>query len=456
MLRRAAIFRDYIKLLSRRRWLVVVLVMTGVVLYETIEHKVLFGGIGLVPDFVRDVFFYGLVSFFAGNYIFNRLDRLSSAYQQSETSYNSLQKLIQQLAEAQDEREAATIVIQSVRVNLKISGAQLLLSNPSNGSFYLAASWSHKPTQLLALVQHRKEQACSLNKPLVKNESLQLTPCVCTGEEREEVWSYSYCLPLNGSDQPVGILYLYHTEELKINPNLEKLLLGMTTEMVTTLDRIRLQVTLDRHGSSHISIQQRIARDMHATLGHNLAYLRMKLAQIVTTYQAVEAPLVEDLIQLQNTTTEAYQQMRDLLVALTPEEIPHLRSTLTNYAQRIADRAGFNLDIHYSGEARPLPPLILQQIIWILREALGNIENHARANQVEIGIAWQDDGLAIHITDDGRGFDTHQPLTKGHFGIHFMEERASEVNGKMILTSGLNSGTQFSLWIPYQQNPEVK
>ena len=191
---------------------------------------------------------------------------------------------------------------------------------------------------------------------------------------------------------------------------------------------------------------------MHATLGHNLAYLRMKLNQLPADYRIGDQSILNDLTQLRDIANESYQQMRDLLVALAPEKTPNLRSTMTKYAQRVANRAGFNLTIQYSGTSRPLPQVILRHVVLIAREALGNIEKHAQAKHVEINLDWENDGLSIYIVDDGRGFDTSQRLNDEHFGLQFMQERASEVNGELILSSTLNSGTKISLWVPYKQD----
>lgn len=432
------------------RWVISWLAFIGVILYESIEHRPFIGGRELEADFLRDSFVYGVIAFFAARYIIERLERLSQESKRSTLAYDHLRTLIAQLSEAQDSQEASIVYLQTIRANLPISAAQLLLYHPEDSSFCTGASWSQNGADLPVPSPRWNAQGCCLNKVSRPKNDFDLTPCICADVMRAQAWPYPYCYPLSGNDQLVGILYLYHDTGLELDAELQKLMRDMASEIVTALEHIQLLESLDRQKGSYASVQQRIAQDMHATLGHNLAYLRMKLDQISADYRVGDISTLDDLIQLRDAANESYQQMRDLLVALTPETTPNLRSIMTKYAQRIADRAGFRLEIGYTGLAKPLPPSVLQQVVLILREALGNIEKHAQARQVEINIDWYDDGLAISIADDGRGFDVDQPLSSDHLGLRFMQERASEIGGDLTLSSGVDSGTNISLWVPCQ------
>jgi signal transduction histidine kinase len=288
-----------------------------------------------------------------------------------------------------------------------------------------------------------------MNKAGYKNGDFPLTECVCMGSRQGQEWPYRYCYRLTDSDQLVGVLYLYHTEPLKLDSEQETLLQGMTSEFSAMLERHYLQESLDQQKTMQLNVQQRIAKHTHATLGNNLAYLRMKLDQISAAYQVGDDSISKDLIQLRDTANVSYKQMRDLLIVLTPERTANLRSILTEYAQRAADRAGFNLEVQYSGTDRPLSPENIQRVFLILREAVENIEKHAQARNVQISFNWQDDGLRIHIFDDGRGFDANLPPTDKQLGLRFIRARVSEVNGEFGLASTINSGTKLSLYTPY-------
>lgn len=447
MLRKIAALRDYIVLPSPRQLFTIVLVVLIVVLFELIEHNIVSWANWLENDIIRDLLFYGALTALATGHIIIRVERLSIAYQQSNIAYDNLQILLDQLSNAQDDQEASAIYLQALRTNLPFSGVQLMIYDPVDAKFNFLAGWPHNSAEFFQHKPQCGQQACIFQTGN-KDNHLGLTPAACADNVQNSSWPYLYCYPLSGNDRQAGLLYLYHVEEIQLKDAQIKMLHVMSAEFVATLERIEIQQSLVRHLSSEASIQQRIARDMHVTLGHNLAYLRMKLAQLVD-YRINDSYLSNEFIQLSNTANEAYHQMRDLLVALAPEKTPNLRSTMAKYAQRIASRARFELKIQQTGEVMPLNPVLLQQIILILREALGNIEKHARATLVNIAMSWKENGLGIQVIDNGYGFDVSRSPTDEQFGLRFMQERTKEVNGELKINSTIGSGTTISLWIPY-------
>lgn len=442
---------DLFILSPRWRWLVISLAVLGVVLFEVVEHLLLFDTGEFEPDFLRDVVFYGVVTAFAAGYLLNRLEQLSLASRQSSLNYDHLQKLREQLSEAQEPQEASAIYLQSVRALFPVVAAQLLLYQPDRSGLYRLAGWPQHVIGLPNLDPQQHQPGCLLHTD--RPDARDVQECICASSAPGAEIARHYCYPLTAGERLVGLLYLQSSEKLALSAEQQKLMAGMAAEIIATFDRIKLQESLDQHMNSQVNIQQRIARDMHATLGHNLAYLRMKLAQLATDNRYSTDPELRELSKLQDTADETYQQMRDLLIALTPEQTPNLRSTMSKYAYRVAERAGFELDIRYSGESRQLPAHILQQVILILREVLGNIEKHARARSVTIMIRWQHDGLVIEASDDGRGFDASQSLATGQLGLRFMHQRAREVGGMLTVSSKPGAGTHVALWVPYVEEP---
>ena len=87
------------------------------------------------------------------------------------------------------------------------------------------------------------------------------------------------------------------------------------------------------------------------------------------------------------------------------------------------------------------------------RQALRNIEKHARANEVNITLERikpsADDNnsnpiFQLEIIDDGIGFNTASKA-KGHYGLIGLREQAALINGDLIIDSAPGSGTTISL-----------
>lgn len=91
----------------------------------------------------------------------------------------------------------------------------------------------------------------------------------------------------------------------------------------------------------------------------------------------------------------------------------------------------------------------------MIREALTNVRKHAAASKVHVLVGFQGDSLAIEISDNGKGFD---PSIKGddsdrkHLGIESMKERASVLQGNIIIDSKPGNGTTVKLAVPINNN----
>ncbi len=88
----------------------------------------------------------------------------------------------------------------------------------------------------------------------------------------------------------------------------------------------------------------------------------------------------------------------------------------------------------------------------ILKEALKNVEEHARARHVTVHLTNRGDLVQLTIIDDGIGFDPdHHPVGrrgKSGFGLLGMRERAAFVGGALNIKSVRRAGTTIEISIP--------
>jgi len=195
--------------------------------------------------------------------------------------------------------------------------------------------------------------------------------------------------------------------------------------------------------------RRRIARDLHDSLGQSLGYLHLKLDELTNSDTMHEiAAIQRELEQMRDVVDTAYEQLRGKLVDLRSYTLADLTNTLENYARTVGRRANFQVRFVSRGEPRPLAPQAQREILYLVREGLINAEKHADAREVNIELVWAQDGLTIKLADDGRGFDPDALRPNGHLGLAIMRERAREINGRLVLTSCPQAGTQLSLWVP--------
>jgi hypothetical protein len=195
----------------------------------------------------------------------------------------------------------------------------------------------------------------------------------------------------------------------------------------------------------------RLARDVHDSLGHSLAYLRLRLDQISMELNVPGTDsLQQDVASLRDVAKEAYDQMRGILIMLSPDKDSDLDNVLMNYADKISRQVNFQIKFHQHGQPRTLPALIQRNVFYVFQESLTNIEKHAHAQQVDVELSWHETGVEIKVTDDGIGYDPALLVPNGHFGLSNMRERALESNAQLSILSQTGHGTCLTLNIPYE------
>jgi signal transduction histidine kinase len=195
--------------------------------------------------------------------------------------------------------------------------------------------------------------------------------------------------------------------------------------------------------------RQRLARELHDTLGQSLGYVHLKLDQLADGDALTEIEVMrKELERIRDVADRAYEQVRGTLTDLRSVRSSDLATALLGQARTVGERAGFKVQLTSEGKARALAPHIQQQVEGLCQEALSNVEKHAHARNVNINLSWAEDGLTVHLCDNGRGFKPEALQASGHYGLTIMRERAEELGGSITFASCPATGTQVKLQVP--------
>jgi two-component system sensor histidine kinase UhpB len=85
----------------------------------------------------------------------------------------------------------------------------------------------------------------------------------------------------------------------------------------------------------------------------------------------------------------------------------------------------------------------------VTQEALTNVARHARARNVELGVARRGDVLVLRVADDGVG-GANATIGAGIQGMH---ERAQMVGGRLDVRTREGAGTEVVLEVPIAGEP---
>lgn len=147
----------------------------------------------------------------------------------------------------------------------------------------------------------------------------------------------------------------------------------------------------------------------------------------------VRAALHETAVGLRSTVTALHPQVLAQL-GLTPA----VRELLRQYETRpdITVRA----DLEEVG--RPEGQALLYRAA---RELLSNVNKHADASTITVGLYRSGDRVVLTVADDGKGFDPSTvvgSVAEGHIGLASLQVRVEAMGGSMAISSEPGFGTQ--------------
>ncbi|QEG27869.1 Oxygen sensor histidine kinase NreB [Gemmata obscuriglobus] len=229
-----------------------------------------------------------------------------------------------------------------------------------------------------------------------------------------------------------------------------------TTELAAALDALETEMQrrrdlVRRLGTAQEDERQRVARDLHDTVGQLMAGLALAF-KAVEQSGALPAAAVTRLADAQRVMNELGREVHGLAVRLRPTALDDfgLEAALAQLVTEWSGRTGVPAEFHASGLAR-LPREIETAVYRVVQEALTNVAKHANATTAGVAVARPDGFVSVVIEDDGAGFDPLAP-PKGRLGLLGMRERVELLGGSIDIESSPGAGTTVTVQIPVAQN----
>ena len=187
--------------------------------------------------------------------------------------------------------------------------------------------------------------------------------------------------------------------------------------------------------------RQRIARDLHDTLGQKLSLIGLKsdLTGKLMTEHPEQAK--KELKDIRTTASIALKEVRDLVSDMRSKK---LEDEIIRVKQ-ILKAAEMELTIYGEPNFDPIPPLIENVLCMCMKEAVTNVVKHSYGNTCEITFKQNAKVFKIKVKDDGIGIPQRGAGLPGS-GIDGMKERLNFVNGHVEVE--VSQGTALTITVP--------
>lgn len=227
-------------------------------------------------------------------------------------------------------------------------------------------------------------------------------------------------------------------------------------ELVTQLEEAQTELRAHADQVEELAItreRNRMAREIHDTLGHYLTLLAVQLETALKLEERDDARLRDELVEARRVAAECLAEVRRSVAALRPADptAVSFSAALTRLAHEFeaaVPDAEVVLDVE--GPAQALQPETRVALYRCAQESLTNIRKHAHASKVLVRLRVDDESAELTVLDNGAGAasgaDGHEP----GFGLLGMRERIALLGGTVTARAEPGRGWRVDVHVPVQ------
>jgi signal transduction histidine kinase len=191
--------------------------------------------------------------------------------------------------------------------------------------------------------------------------------------------------------------------------------------------------------------RNRLAREIHDSLGHYLTVVIVQLEAAMTVIEKDREQSVDVLRKAQGLAQKGLADVRQSVVALraAPAEKRSFLESLNTLIEECRV-SGLPAEFQLLGTPRHLSPSVELTLYRAAQEALTNVRKHSHARSATVTLNYLTDAVSLQVHDDGIGATE---ITKG-FGLVGMHERVQSLGGEVKIKSGSNQGFTLEVGLP--------
>ena len=218
-------------------------------------------------------------------------------------------------------------------------------------------------------------------------------------------------------------------------------------QMIEDKNQTLVQYAKQIENLTLVGERNRMARDLHDTLGHSFISYILGLDAVLYLMDSNPSQAKKKIEELRHYASENLDQIRETIHEMGTEQDISVTNHFSALIDEFSAYTNTKVDLHIIGEEYDLNHSIRMALLRCLQESLTNAKRHGRAKDISINLSFKEDGVELLIEDHGVGTDH---LQYG-FGLNSMRERLSSLNGRLQLDSSKSLGTKVMCQIPFRR-----
>ena len=199
--------------------------------------------------------------------------------------------------------------------------------------------------------------------------------------------------------------------------------------------------------------RNRLARDIHDTLGHYLTVINVQLEKALAFRDKNPQEAVQAVSDAKRFASEALRDVRRSVSALRNiEDSQALVPSIADLVQHMNSEQR-QIELNVEGEEADFSQRARLALYRAVQEGLTNVQKHANATHVSVDVRYNEEEATLSLKDNGGGFDPAmlqqlQQGREGGYGLQGLQERLQLVGGSLEIASSPGSGTFLYVRVP--------
>lgn len=187
--------------------------------------------------------------------------------------------------------------------------------------------------------------------------------------------------------------------------------------------------------------RNRIAREIHDSLGHYLTIVGVQLEKAILLDSAAPDESGKALNAAKQLTDQALREVRQSVETLRETDQAFTLQTALQSLVANAQHADLKVDLRWRGDESGFSKPQLMTLFRATQEGLTNVQKHAQASRVSIDVALDAELAVLRLEDNGIGFDPTS-IESGRYGLQGLRERVELLDGTLTLEPSSTGGAR--------------
>ena len=195
--------------------------------------------------------------------------------------------------------------------------------------------------------------------------------------------------------------------------------------------------------------RKRIAAELHDGVGQMMSAAKMNLSAIENEITFKDESQKRSFEKVIGMVDESCKEVRSVSHQMMPNAL--LKSGLATAVREFIDKIDsriIKINLYAEGLNERLDADVETVLYRVIQECVNNVIKHSGANNLDISLIKDADGIAATVEDNGRGFDTKDKQKFEGIGLKNISSRVAFLKGSVDFDSSPGKGTLVAIHVP--------